>query len=165
MSDDITSTLPANHVPLPAHLYEEWRTVEGTEGAYDVSDLGRLRSWINTRRVRQDEPHLMNPTTGKNGYPVWCHRMQGRELRLTVHVTVATAFHGPKPTNGRSEVRHRDNDKMNKQGRQSGVGHTQAERRRQGEGWYLTVRRAQPVRQTDRQRGGTDQGAGCRQVD
>ena len=113
MSDDITSTLPANHVPLPAHLYEEWRTVEGTEGAYDVSDLGRLRSWINTRRVRQDEPHLMNPTTGKNGYPVWCHRMQGRELRLTVHVTVATAFHGPKPTNGRSEVRHRDNDKMN----------------------------------------------------
>ena len=99
---------------LPSHLSEEWRIVEGTDGAYEVSDLGGIRSWINTRRVRQDAPHRMSPSTGKNGYRVWCHRMQNhKEKRLTVHVTVATAFHGPKPTGARSEVRHLDDDKQN----------------------------------------------------
>ena len=103
---------------LPKHLYaqgafETWRVVAGTDGAYEVSDQGRIRSWINTRRVRQDAPRIMHPSTGKNGYQMWCHRMQGKEQRMTVHATVATAFHGPKPTGPRSEVRHLDNDKQN----------------------------------------------------
>ena len=103
-----------SEMKLPSHLTEEWRAVAGTDGAYEVSNLGGIRSWINLRRRRQTEPHLLHPTTGKNGYRVWCHRMQNhKEKRLTVHVTVATAFHGPKPAGARSEVRHLDNNKQN----------------------------------------------------
>jgi len=61
--------------------------------------------------VFQREPHLLHPTVGKAGYPVWCYRIDHQEVRLTVPVTVATAFHGPCPTG--LEVRHLDNNKLN----------------------------------------------------
>ena len=108
------TTIEGSVIRLPDHLSEEWRPVPGTDGAYEVSSLGRLRSWINTRRVRQDEPKIMNPTIGKRGYRVWCHRLSGKEQRLTVHRTVALAFHGD-PGPGRWEVRHLDNDELNNQ--------------------------------------------------
>jgi hypothetical protein len=99
---------------LPKHL-EIWRQVRGTQARYDVSNLGRVRSWVNTRGVFQREPHVLHPTVGKNGYPVWCYRVDHKEVRLTVPVTVATAFFGPRPkaADVRYEVRHLDNDKLN----------------------------------------------------
>lgn len=100
-------------MPQP-ELPEEWRAVPHTGGLYEVSTLGRVRCWINKRQVRQPEPHLLQPSVGKNGYRVFCHRLQGVETRLTVHRVVCEVFHGPPPDSGqRVEVRHLDNNKLN----------------------------------------------------
>jgi hypothetical protein len=93
---------------------EEWLDVHGTDGFYEVSNFGRVRSWLNTRREWQDRPHLLNPSIGKNGYRVFCHRLFGGETRLLVHREVCRAFHGSPPATGdRIEVRHLDGNKLN----------------------------------------------------
>ena len=93
---------------------EEWRVIAGTDGAYEVSDLGRVRSWNDTHRVRQQEPHFIGGPD-VNGYTMFSYGLPtGGMLKTRVHVAVATAFHGPKPEGpGRIQVRHLDNDKSN----------------------------------------------------
>ena len=93
---------------------EEWRAIAGTNGDYEVSSHGRVRSWNDTHRVRQDEPHVIGgPDT--NGYIMFSYGLpSGGTMKQRAHVAVATAFHGPKPEgSGRIQVRHLDNDKSN----------------------------------------------------
>jgi hypothetical protein len=99
---------------LPSHLSEEWRVIEGTDGAYEVSDHGRVRSWNNTHRVRQAEPHIIG-RPDVNGYTMFSYGLpSGGTMKQRAHVAVCTAFHGPRPEGpGRIQVRHLDNDKTN----------------------------------------------------
>jgi len=92
---------------------EEWRAVVGTNGAHEVSDLGRVRSWINTRRVRQNTATGIKPWANNHGYMVWDSRLTGQRKTLIVHTSVATAFLGPRPPN--MGVGHLDSDKSNNQ--------------------------------------------------
>lgn len=111
----MTATAEKTVLRLPNHLsdiIEKWKPVPGTDGWYEVSSLGRVRSWRTTTKRRRREPVVLSPSVGKNGYRVWCHRLSGKESRLTVHRTVALAFLG-NPGAGRWEVRHLDNDKLN----------------------------------------------------
>jgi len=92
-------------------MIEEWRAVVGTDGAYEVSNYGRVRSWINPRRVRQDAPADIKPWANNHGYMVWGSRLTGQRKTLIVHTSVATAFLGPRPPN--MGVRHLNSDKSN----------------------------------------------------
>ena len=89
---------------------EEWRDIHGFEGLYQASDQGRVRSLDHvdslgrTRKGRVLKPseagHHRNYATVKVG------RTMG------VHVAVARAFIGPRPST-KHDASHRDNNPAN----------------------------------------------------
>lgn len=98
---------------------EEWRAVDGFDGVYEVSSLGRIRS-------------LNREVSSANRHGPFVARLKGRKLKLEmlangyyfvrlglgergrawlvpVHQLVLTAFHGPRP-NG-NVARHLNDEK------------------------------------------------------
>ena len=76
-----------------ASLREEWRTVPGLDARYEVSDQGRVRSWVGWRgEGRRASPRLMNPKIH------WTHKVVrvAGETRY-VHHLILLAFVGPRP--------------------------------------------------------------------
>lgn len=90
-------------------MNEEWRPIAGYEGRYDVSDLGRVRSWVPYRGL--PAPRLLKAPVAANGYRVVRPLSGGRGKTFTVHHLVATTFIGPKPPG--MHVRHLDGDRLN----------------------------------------------------
>lgn len=89
-------------------MTEQWRPVEGYEGRYEVSDLGRVRSWV--RWLREPDatlPRLLTPGLNAAGYPLVVLYKDGPSSR-TVHSLVALAFLGARPEG--MEVRHLNGD-------------------------------------------------------
>jgi hypothetical protein len=65
-------------------MKEEWRPVVGSEGAYSVSNLGRIRSNKNERIMKASgEPYL-----------IINFRYSGKKISKTVHSVVFDAFNG-----------------------------------------------------------------------
>ncbi len=89
---------------------EEWRVITGHEN-YEVSNLGRVRSWIHSGKfpTRRTQPRYLTPVGGDSHiYPVVT--LSNRKTRM-VHSLVAEAFLGPRPDG--YEVNHRDGNKAN----------------------------------------------------
>ena len=90
---------------------EQWRTIEDFP-SYDVSDQGRVRSWVNSRGNRQKEPHIIHQQLRKReGYlkvELW---KDGKSYTRDVQRLVALAFI-PNPEN-KPEVNHKNGDKQN----------------------------------------------------
>lgn len=86
---------------------EIWRDVKNFIG-YQVSNYGRVRSFINNRHGVCDEWHLLKPQTNHNGYLTVC---LGRGNRKLVSRLVAEAF-VPNPNN-LPLVRHLDDNPLN----------------------------------------------------
>lgn len=82
-------------------MNENWKAVVGFEGRYEVSDLGRVRSWVRGERI-------LRAGVSSNGYPTVA---LGRGNSRTVHSIVAEAFVGPKCDG--QEVRHKDGNRKN----------------------------------------------------
>lgn len=90
---------------------ETWRPIPGLEGRYDVSDFGRIRSWIPNGSAPR--PLIMAATTkGTRGHlmvrPVFA---DGSRPSMLVHRAVLATFVGPCPEG--MEVRHLDGDPTN----------------------------------------------------
>lgn len=83
---------------------EEWRPVDGYPG-YEVSSLGRVRSWRTHRGV--PGPRILKPGRGSKGYLVV--RLAGAAQK--VHRLVAEAFLGPMPDG--LQTRHLDSNNQN----------------------------------------------------
>ena len=96
-------------------MSEEWRIIRDTDGMYEVSSLGRVRSLdrVLHKADGTDQPWrgtVRTPTLAGRGY--WSVTLRfGR--RRNVHVLVCEAFHGPKPTPTHQAAHtngdHRDN--------------------------------------------------------
>ena len=82
-------------------MTEEWREVPGYP-QYEVSNLGRVRSW--TRKMKGK---LMKLRLTRKGYP---YVMFGTKV-FTVHKLVLVAFVGPRPEG--LMCLHADDDKTN----------------------------------------------------
>jgi hypothetical protein len=92
---------------------ETWRAIPGYDGWYEVSDLGRVRSWKrhpgrSGRLGRRTEPRILTPVLGSAG------RLQ---IALTdpvktwkIHRLVALTFLGPRPEG--QEIAHANSDKL-----------------------------------------------------
>lgn len=77
-------------------MNENWKPIPGLEGRYEVSDQGRVRSYVSLgcRPGRRDAAVLLKPSTSSNGYLVVS---LGRGRRRYVHHLVLEAFVGPRP--------------------------------------------------------------------
>ena len=72
---------------------EVWKPILGYEGAYEVSNLGRVRSLPGGLR----QGKVLKPQPAGRGYLSVTLSLQGIVTRFYVHHLVATTFLGPRP--------------------------------------------------------------------
>lgn len=98
-------------------MTEEWRSVVGYEGLYEVSDQGRVRSldrevWNPRGFVANRRGVTLRPAPNHGGYPLVTLYSGGRTRKtIQVHKLVLEAFVAPKPPG--TEARHRDGNPEN----------------------------------------------------
>ena len=90
-------------------MNEEWRDIEGYEGLYQVSNLGRVRS-LNCRG-HKGCIGILTPRLDGKGYEMVALYKEGKARNTKVHRLVAQAFI-PNPNNY-PQVNHKDENKTN----------------------------------------------------
>lgn len=94
---------------------EIWKDIEGFEGLYQVSNLGRVKcvehKCPGRHGLRTVKEHLMTQVKGSKGYFYVALSNMDRGRTFTVHRLVAKAFI-PNPENLPC-VNHKDEDKFN----------------------------------------------------
>lgn len=98
-------------------MTEQWRPVVGWEGAYEVSDRGRVRSLERKTWSRRGKgfwqtvpARILRPSMSR-GYLRVVLQRDGRLANMSVHHLVLTAFVGPCPDG--LEACHYDDDPRN----------------------------------------------------
>lgn len=97
-------------------MNENWLPIAGYEGIYEVSDLGRVRSFDRSSfdsrgRQRFKRGKFLQNVVSTNGYVYVGLSKSGVVTSFTVHSLVLHAFHGlPNPD---QECRHLDGDRRN----------------------------------------------------
>ena len=100
-------------------MEEIWKSVDGFEGYYEISNLGNLRSVDKYFRWGRGKGHIkyslskiLSPSINNSGYKIYALSKPGsKPVCKTIHRMVATAFI-PNPHN-LSDVNHIDEDKFN----------------------------------------------------
>ncbi|MDT9337789.1 NUMOD4 domain-containing protein [Clostridium perfringens] len=87
---------------------EEWRDIEGYEGLYQISSLGKVNS-LNYNNSKKEK--LLKPVKYNSGYLIVCLYKNGIMKRIPVHRLVALAFI-PNFEN-KPYVNHKDENKSN----------------------------------------------------
>ena len=94
---------------------EHWRAISGYEGYYEVSSFGQIRSLDRTRRYRHGRckvrGQLLRFHSSNSGYLMVNLCGPQRQRCLYVHILVAEAFLGKRPT--AFVVHHVDANKSN----------------------------------------------------
>lgn len=108
---------------------ERWASVPGYEGAYQVSDLGRVRSIDRLdARGRRVRGRVLRPAPRGGRSPYLAVALSdGAARSFAVHTLVALAFIGPRPSG--QEVRHLNGDHADSRLRNLAYG-TSAENKR-----------------------------------
>lgn len=104
-----TVALPFFSHYINAHTMQEiWKDIPGYEQVYQISDLGRLRSF------KYGCWNILNPGVDTSGYRRSCLRLNRKCKRYRVHQLIAMAFLGHKPDGTfKIVVDHYDGDKLN----------------------------------------------------
>lgn len=90
---------------------EIWKDVEGYEGLYQVSNMGRVKSLGNELSNNSKEKILKSYKNGKSGYLLISLCKEGKIKKYLLHRLVAQAFL-PNPNN-LPEVNHKDENHQN----------------------------------------------------
>lgn len=86
---------------------EEWKSIQGYEGLYDVSNCGRVR----THKRQGTDERILKPVKSRKGYLLVTIRKDGKYKTCSVHRLVAKEFvDNPQ---GYPCVNHRDENKEN----------------------------------------------------
>lgn len=94
---------------------EVWATTAELGGGYEVSSLGRVRSYLCTGGAhgkRRVTPKLLKPSRNKRGYYCVNICFRGKRRPVELQYLVCSAFHGPRPSLGHSAA-HGDGDTAN----------------------------------------------------
>jgi len=97
-------------------MEEIWKDIEGYEGRYQVSNLGRIKSFLHVGvrkdvEILDDYSHIIKPVHDACGYCNVRLRRNDKGKTVKVHRLVAIAFI-PNPNN-LPEINHKDEDKDN----------------------------------------------------
>lgn len=88
-------------------MKEVWKSIEGYEGLYEVSNLGRVKSL----QGKKGDNYILSPISNVDGYCVVGLRKKGIYKQFRIHRIVAKHFI-PNPEN-KSTVNHIDGNKQN----------------------------------------------------
>lgn len=90
---------------------EVWKWIDGYENRYEVSNLGRVRSWCIANSKKSRAEPLILKSQNVNAYKAV---NLGKNNQQYIHILVAEAFIGKRPGAG-SEIHccHRDGDTSN----------------------------------------------------
>jgi len=89
-------------------MQEIWKSIKGFEGLYEVSNLGRVKSY----RVSCNGKIIKNRIS-KGGYYIVGLCFNGKQSTKAVHKLVAIAFLNHTPNGYKEVVDHIDNFKLN----------------------------------------------------
>lgn len=93
-------------------MKEVWKDITGYEGLYQVSNLGRIKSFRKWNRDAGENERLLNPTISNNGYmQVTLYRSQNDRHKFLVHRLVAQEF--VENPNNFGAVNHKDENRLN----------------------------------------------------
>lgn len=97
-------------------LFEIWKPVDGYQGLYEVSNLGRVRSVDRFRKQKNNSKapvkgKLLKPSLGKNGYLRVALSKNGTVKFKNIHRLVSEAF--IQNPNNLPCVNHKDENKTN----------------------------------------------------
>lgn len=93
-------------------MEELWKPIEGYEGLYEVSNLGRVKSligWNGHKYVKRDK--IMSITSCENHYDALSLHKDGKQYHVELHRVVAETW-VPNPHNY-PQVMHLDENKHN----------------------------------------------------
>jgi hypothetical protein len=91
---------------------EIWKNIEGTNGAYQVSNYGRVKSVHRvTANGRSVNERILRTSVNKRGYEYVCIQTTEKRKAIKVHREVAKAF--IKNPCCCKEVNHKDENKLN----------------------------------------------------
>lgn len=71
---------------------ERWKIIPESNGWYEISDLGRVRSWYNNKWGRLQSPRIKKPSNNGVGY--WWIKVSEQAPKMYIHRLVARAFLG-----------------------------------------------------------------------
>ena len=92
-------------------MNEQWKDVKGFEGAYQVSNFGRVKSLGGWRGSAKRKERILAIHLTKDGYARVRLQHNGKDVTARVHRLVAEAFiENPK---NKETVNHIDGDKTN----------------------------------------------------
>ena len=90
-------------------MQEIWKDIDGYNGRYKVSNLGRVKSFA--RSYKTNDGRLLSATSTRGYMYVCLTAKNGKKKSEPLHRLVAKAF-VPNPNNYK-EINHRDEDKRN----------------------------------------------------
>lgn len=89
-------------------MVEKWKPIKGYEGLYEISNLGRVKSYHITRGTKE---RILKPRYVKDNYLMIALYKDGTRKNFQLHHLVADAFvENPKQL---KEINHKDGNKEN----------------------------------------------------
>lgn len=97
-------------------MKEKWKKIDGYDGGYEISNLGRVKSmWrfrsLHGKIVKVSKEHMMTLSDNGNGYLIVSLKNNNARKNYYVHRLVATYF--LKEIDGKNVVNHIDYNKKN----------------------------------------------------
>lgn len=76
---------------------EQWAPIPATDGAYEVSSLGRVRRTVEMRHGQLPAWGMVRCRPNNHGYPMFNTTLNGMAFNIALHRLVLGAFVGPCP--------------------------------------------------------------------